>query len=120
MNISKIIFSLSTLFLLSSCNQKATTGAIAETKKTEMHYKMLSNGFKMGTIIASKEEGDCPFVIQLEGDDKQPYFLDPINLDESFKINGAKIWFTFGPLGRMNRCEKANPVSIIEMQKREE
>lgn len=120
MNYLKTIFALSTLVLLSSCNQKATTDALAETKKTEMHTKMTSNGFKMGTIVASKEEGDCPFVIQLEEEDKQPYFFDPINLDESFKVNGQKIWFTFGPLRMMNRCEKANPVSIIEIQKREE
>ncbi|MBL4662789.1 MAG: hypothetical protein JKY22_04370 [Flavobacteriaceae bacterium] len=106
--------------MLFSCNSKKTTAdAMAESKKVEMHTKMTSNGYKMGTIIASKEEGDCPFVIQMEGED-QPYFLDPINLDESFKKNGEKIWFTFGPLRMMNRCEKANPVSIIEIEKREE
>jgi hypothetical protein len=119
MNYMKTIFALTTLVVLSSCNQKATNDAMAETKKTEMHTKMTANGFKMGTIVASKVEGDCPYVIEMEGDNK-PYYLDPINLDESFKKNGEKIWFTFGPLRMMNRCEKANPVSIIEMEKREE
>ena len=89
------------------------------SKNSEMSAKMIEDGFKMGTIVASKAEGDCPFTIQMEGEDK-PYFLDPINLDESFKKNGQKVWFTFNGLRMMNRCEKANPVSIVEMKKRED
>lgn len=111
--------------LLASCNSKkvateATTDATAETKTMSMNAKeMIKNGFTMGTIEESKAEGDCPFVIRIEGEDK-PYFYDPINLDESFKKHGEKIWFTFNGLRMMNRCERANPVSIVAIQKREE
>jgi hypothetical protein len=108
------------LTIFSCSSKKTTTDAMADTKKSEMITKMEENGFKMGTIVASKAKGDCPYVIQMEGEDKQSYFLDPINLDESFKINGEKIWFTYAGLRMMNRCEKANPVSIIDMEKREE
>ena len=107
--------------VLVSCNsaQKTTSDAMDNSKNSEMTKKMLANGFKMGTIVASKVEGDCPYVIQLD-DDGTPYYLDPVNLEESFKKDGEKIWFTFSGLRMMNRCEKANPVSIIKMEKREE
>ena len=80
---------------------------------------MVKKGFKMGTIIESKVEGDCPFVIRTEGIDKTLLY-DPVNLDERYKKNGEKIWFTFVRLRRMNRCEKASPVNITAIQKREE
>ncbi|MEM7084827.1 MAG: hypothetical protein AAF489_01515 [Bacteroidota bacterium] len=114
----KTIFALSALVFLFSCNQKATNDAMAESKKKEMHTKMTSNGFKMGTIVTSDEEGDCAVVIKLEDKDYK-YFLDPINLEEGFKTNGEKVWVKFNGLRMANRCLKANPVSIVEIQKRE-
>ena len=120
MKYMKTTILLVALTLFSCSSKKTTTDAMPDAKKSEMTAKMLANGFKMGTIVASTTAGDCPYVIQLEGEDKQPYFLDPINLDESFKKNGEKIWFTYAGLRMMNRCVKANPVSIIDMQKREE
>ena len=53
-------------------------------------------------------------------DRNYPYHLDPINITEEFKKDGEKIWIKFGGLKMMNRCEKANPISIIEIQKRVE
>ncbi|MEM7185031.1 MAG: hypothetical protein AAF466_00125 [Bacteroidota bacterium] len=119
MNYLKTLFALTALVALSCCNQKATTDAMAESKKAEMQTKMTTNGFKMGTIVTSKEEGDCAVVIKLEDKDYQ-YFLDPINLDEGFKTDGEKVWVKFNGLRMANRCVKANPVSIVEIQKREE
>jgi len=81
--------------------------------------KMIENGFKKGVIVASDKEGDCPFTIKLRDNDYS-YYLDPINLTEEFKKDGEKIWVKFAGLRMMNRCEKANPVSIIEMHVREE
>jgi hypothetical protein len=92
---------------------------MSEAKKSELYTKMTSNGFKMGTIVTSEEEGDCAITIQLEDKDYQ-YFLDPINLEEGFKTNGEKVWVKFNGLRMANRCIKANPVSIVEIQKREE
>jgi len=107
------------IFMLSCTSKKTTTDAMTDTERTSLNTKMMENGFKMGTIIASKLEGDCPYTIQLV-DDNYSYYLDPINLDEGFKKHGEKIWFKFAGLKMMNRCEKANPISIIEIQKREE
>lgn len=111
---------LATLVLLSSCSNKTSGDAMAASKKAEMETKMLSNGYKKGTIVASRTEGDCPYVIQLEDDTGKPYFLDPINLDESYKKDGEKIWFTFSGLRMMNRCEKANPINLNAIEKRGE
>ena len=109
------------LAVFSCCGNKTTKEAMADTKDASMNTKMMENGFKMGTIVASKAEGECPFMIQMESEgEEKPVFLDPINLDESYKTNGQKIWFTFNGLRMMNRCIKANPVSIVEMQKRAE
>ena len=106
--------------LISCCTSKKTTAdAMADTEKTSLNTKMMENGFKMGTIVVSTAEGDCPYTIQLD-DDNYSYYLDPINLDEGFKKHGEKIWVKFAGLKMMNRCEKANPISIIEIQKREE
>ncbi len=80
---------------------------------------MIEEGFIKGTIISSKIEGDCPITIQVEGKEGS-YFLDPINLEDNYKNDGEKVWFKFAGLRRMNRCEKANPISIIEIQKRVE
>ena len=44
--------------------------------------------------------------------------LDPINLEESMKKDGLKVWVTYQGLRMMNRCEKANPVSIVEIEMR--
>lgn len=117
-------FLKSTLFVLSliilvGCSSKKTTAEEMTTHKELLSAeKMMEQGFKMGTIVASKTEGDCPYVIEVKGEDK-PYFLDPINLEEKYKKDGANVWFTFGGLRMMNRCEKANPVSIIEIRNRE-
>lgn len=119
MKYMKTLIVLIALTLIASCSEKATKDAITDTKDEAMNAKMIEDGFKMGTIVASKKEGDCPYVIEIEGDD-QTYYLDPINLDVTFKKHGEKIWFTFAGLRMMNRCLKANPVSIIDMQKREE
>jgi len=80
--------------------------------------EMMEEGFKKGIIVFSDVEGDCPYTIKMQGE--TAYFLDPINLEEAFKKDGEKVWFKFNGLRRMNRCEKANPVSIETMQKRAE
>jgi uncharacterized protein YceK len=107
------------IFISGCTSKKTTTDAMTDTERTALNTKMMENGFKMGTIVASKVEGDCPYTIQLV-DDNYSYYLDPINLDEGFKKHGEKIWLKFAGLKMMNRCEKANPISIIEIQKREE
>jgi len=108
-------------FSFSSCN--TTNKAVDKTENTEnntieMNIKeMASKGYLAGQISFSKVQGDCPITIKVEGENGT-YYLDPIDLSEEFKNDGEQIWFKFGPLRRMNRCDKASPISIIEIIKR--
>jgi len=117
------IFSIFLGILLISCG--STTRAISESTKEETANTsvkindMTEEGFFSGTIIYSDKEGDCAYVIEVDSEDHS-YMLDPINLDKSFMKDGEKVWFKFNGLRMMNRCDKANPVSIVEMKKRME
>ena len=107
-------------FLVFSCN--TTINSVSDSSENTIQIdskKMIEAGFIKGTIVTSEVEGDCPITIQVQGKET-PYFLDPINLDENFKKEGENIWFKFAGLRMMNRCNKANPISIIEIQKRVE
>jgi hypothetical protein len=111
------VLAIITLF---SCNSgsKATNGDGPNQEEIEMiAKKMKEAGFYSGTIIYSDKEGDCAYTIDVDSEDYK-YLLDPINLEERYQTDGAKIWFKFAGLKMMNRCEKANPVSIVEIQDR--
>ena len=111
LNILTLLFSI-LLFSCNSTNKSVTTTSINEVKiATE---KMITDGFTPGQISISTEEGDCPITIKVEGENGA-YYLDPIDLKEDFQIEGEQVWFKYGGLRRMNRCEKANPISIIEI-----
>lgn len=103
-----------------SCNsgKKATDeAAMDEASGVSVDSKkMMADGFMSGTIVHSRAEGDCPYTINVDSEDYS-YMLDPINLEEEFKADGTRIWFKFAGLRMANRCTKANPVNIIEMQK---
>jgi len=113
LNILTLLFSI-LLFSCNSTNKTVTANPEDEVKiATE---KMMEAGFIKGTIVASTIEGDCPITIKVEGKNGT-YYLDPIDLKGDFQTDGEKVWFKFGPLRRMNRCDKANPISIIEIVK---
>lgn len=106
--------------LVSCSSTKTTTENVVQKETAAMDtQKMIENGYIKGTIVASSEENDCPFVIEVSGR-QDNYYLDPINLDETFKKDGVKVWFTYNGLKMMNRCEKASPISINDIQKRAE
>ncbi len=117
----KLSFITAFAFFISCCGTKersVQSNTNEEITVMAHEKKMIEDGFMKGTIVYSEKENDCPYTIRVEAD--EPYFLDPINLDRAYKSDGAKVWFTFTPLRRMNRCEKANPVNITEMEKRGE
>ena len=124
MTLLKSLLFVLAIGIFSSCaSKKSTDTAASEESKTESNMNskklMLENGYSEGIIIASKVAGDCPFVIDIN-DDNYSYFLDPVNLTEEFKTNNQKIWFKFTASRMANRCDKANPVSIVEIKKRVE
>ncbi len=89
-----------------------------ETKTSDMavdmtHEKeMLDQGFTKGTIVHSKVEGDCEYTIKLE----DGRFFESTDLKQEFMVDGKTVWFTYGALRRMNKCDKASPISIREMK----
>lgn len=119
MKLLRLLFVLTALISL-SCNSssKATNGDGPDEEQIEMMAKKMKEaGFMSGTVVYSDVEGDCAYTIDVDSEDFK-YLLDPINLDEKYQKDGAKIWMKFGGLRMPNRCEKANPVSIIEIQER--
>lgn len=118
-----VIFSSIILSCVSTQNQpqnvETNSPAEIEAKKIEAKAKM-AEGYLPGRIIYSDLADDCEYTIQLKDGDKDFYYVDPINLDEKFNTDGQTVWVKFGGLNRMNRCEKAAPVSIIEIEKRDE
>ena len=110
----------SVLLIACSSTNKATSEEknVTNTKEIEMRTsEMLAAGFTKAEVVESKEEGDCPFTLKMKNKDNV-YYLDPINMTDEFKKHGEKVWVKYSGLRRMNRCIKANPVSINEIEKR--
>ncbi|EDM44327.1 glycyl-tRNA synthetase [unidentified eubacterium SCB49] len=103
---------IGSLFLVLACNSAKDISTEQITENLEQEKEMLAQGFTKGTIVYSDIEGDCEYTIKL--DDGR--FFESTDLKEDFKKDGKIVWFTYGPLRRMNKCEKASPVSIIEMK----
>ncbi|WP_151672928.1 hypothetical protein [Patiriisocius marinus] len=116
MKIFKIVMITLCVCLTVSCNSKkaSSDSEISNMKTTMTDTEMMDAGFLAGTIVASKADGDCPFVIKTDG--KESVMYDPINIEDAYKKDGMKVWFTFRGLRMMNRCTKANPVELVEMR----
>jgi hypothetical protein len=100
-------------------NRETNSPAELEAQKIKAE-KMMADGYLPGRIIYSDLADDCEYTIQLKNGDRDFYYVDPINLQENFRTDEQTIWVKFNGLRRMNRCEKASPVEIIEMINREE
>ena len=118
MTLIKSTFFLLSILIMSCCSSTKSTSNNDNSNTADMETKqMIEEGYKMGVIVTSRKEGDCPITIQII--DEETYFLDPINIAEMYKvIDGDKVWIKFNGLRMMNRCEKANPVSLTEIKKR--
>ena len=112
----------SVLLIACSSTNKATSEEKNTTNTKEIEMKtneMLAAGFIKAEVVESREEGDCPYTFMINGKDGN-YYLDPINLTDEYKKHGEKVWVKYSGLRRMNRCIKANPISINEIEKRTE
>ena len=123
---SKIAFVIFSSMILScgstqnqSQNMETNSAAEIEAKKVEAKAKM-AEGYLPGRIIYSDLADDCEYTIQLKDGEKDFYYVDPINLQENFRRNNQTIWVKFNGLRRMNRCEKAAPVEITDIENRDE
>ena len=120
MNNLKLALALIAVMTMAACGstqeKNSTTGD--NTGPAVDESNMIAQGYLKGIIRYSEAEGDCPYAIEVESDDYN-YMLDPLNLEEAHKKDGHKVWFKFTPLRMPNRCEKASPVNLTEVQQRQ-
>ncbi len=112
----KTYLSLFALLILFGCSSSKNVQNTPSAEETEN----IKAGFVKGTVRVEPVGGACPYLIEVENEGEAPYFLDPVNLMEYYQKDGQKIWFKFRGLRMMNRCEKANPISISEIKDRTE
>lgn len=99
---------------ISSCGQKAVTDKNLKTTDVK-ETTFDATGYTAGTIVQSKTEGDCKWSIEL----KDGKYVEAIDMNKDFLVNGTTVWIKYTPQRRMQRCDKAAPVAINEMVKRE-
>ncbi len=102
-----------------SVNVETNTPAEIQAKKI-LAMKKMSEGFLPGRIIYSDLADDCEYTIQLKDSYRDFYYVDPIHLDENFFTDGQTVWVKYEKLITEKRCEKADPVKIIEIENRDE
>lgn len=125
MNHLKTTLVIFALTIVSSCtstksSKEGTENSLSKAEIAATASKMTDAGYQKAIVVVSQIEGDCPVTLKL---DNTTTFLDPINLndkDAQFSIDGTKVWVTYNGLRMMNRCDKANPISIVDIQKRAE
>ncbi len=112
------ILILSTL----NCSSSQKAGAKDTSETTDVQNtpekEMKEKGFSKGTIVAHKSEG-CPFILNVEAYKDN---LDPINLGDFFKSDEVPklVWVKYANLRMPSRCNDARPVSILEINTRNE
>lgn len=98
--------------MLSGCNSKKQ----AMQEENNRDEQMIAQGYFKGTIQFSDQEGDCPYKIIVSNGDNSLIFYDPTNLGEAFKKDKAIVYFKFRGLRMMNRCDRASPIEVTEME----
>lgn len=99
------------IIMISGCN---TPKNGSNVDSEQLINDMKTEGYIAGEIVSSDVEEDCAFTIRMNGDVRE--FLDPVNLDDKYKIDKLTVWFQFRSLRIPNRCEKARPIEIIEIK----
>lgn len=107
--------------IATSCDSAKSTVQEKETNTNavkEMDTKLVNEGYVAGTV-KYLEKSECSYILV---DEKLDLKYDPINIDEekfaSFKTDDRKVYFKFLPLRRMNRCNEASPIQLIDIQLR--
>lgn len=123
------ILSLSVLILLmfvsiNSCKSKKVTSK-AETKVEEkieeeietIKSNFIKDGYSKAIVIHDESKSEpCSYLIQLDNGG----LLEPLTFtNNDFKSNNELIWIKFVRQRRLGRCDKAQPIELLEIIKRE-
>jgi len=111
------LLTLLALMFFTSCDssRKVINDKDSSKEKDETY---VSKGFFIGTIqyIANSK---CNWVII---DEKTSMKFDPMNIGDAdfktFMIHDNDIYFKYRPLRRMNRCNEAQPIEVVDIQNR--
>lgn len=109
-----LILSFSFTLSMTSCKSSKESQVQDSTKNlvtVEKEQNMIKDGFTKGTIVYSKEPGDCEWTIKLDNG----VHYESMTLPEEYKKADITVYFKFIPQRRPNKCAKANPVEITEM-----
>lgn len=98
-----------------ACKSTENSGEQAQSameEKTAEETAAIPEGYVEGVIVHNKDQADCEYTITTTEGAK----FDPINLEDSYKKEGAKVVFKFAGLRMPNRCLIANPIRIEEIR----
>lgn len=121
------IFASALLIFFASCSSSKETAKETSSNNTNneqsdskiMDAQMIKDGFYLG-VIKHLKNSKCEYIIM---DVKTKAQFDPINISEetykAFRKDTQKVYYKYLPLRMMNRCNDANPISLIEIKKRE-
>ena len=124
-SILKIILLVGVLSFQSCGGTETSTKSVApetdDSNTMETYDKsMQEEGYSKG-YVKKTDNTKCQFVIVNE---KTNTAFDPINFEEDafriFKLDDEKIYYKFLPLRMPNRCNEAQPISLVDIKKRED
>jgi hypothetical protein len=113
--IGLMMISLSCNSTKSATEDKSNITETTETTKA-MESKLINEGYLVGTIKYIKDN-KCSYIII---DEKTGAKFDPINLDDdkfkAYKKDATTVYYKYRGLRMMNRCNEAQPISIIDIK----
>ncbi len=103
------------LFVSVGCKNKQSTTATAEepTAEQKREDEILKAGYAKGVIEDLRNLDGCKFGIKL---DESGDYIQPIKLEDRFKVAGTKVWVKYHPVKIMSNCMKGIPVELDEIK----
>ncbi|TCI90139.1 hypothetical protein [Tenacibaculum sp. M341] len=117
----KRIIPLALIFCMSCNSNKKFVENSKSNTNDNVTKELIEEGYSKAILLSgTKNTSGCESLIKVE---KSGELLDPINLkDTKFEVSSeeSSIWVKYSSLRMMNRCEKARPVNITAIKKRDE
>jgi len=103
--------------LFSFCIACKTTKSIEQesTDSTETNEQISFNPKLKSAIVIDKTGLDgCSFLLQLPDSS----FLEAVNLDDQFKVNGLEVFISYKPVEMMSVCMAGTTVELLTIELR--
>ena len=93
---------------------KETAKEQTQTKPVETVIETIDDAVK-GTIKDMRKTDGCDFVISVVMDGKN-VLLEPLGLDEKFKVDGKSVTLIYTPSRRQSKCMGTMPIMIEKIK----